>query len=61
MKTPDGLTDEQIFVLSMIRQGMSFDEMCKCGIKAAHLLVDITYLELVGCIRAIPGGRYEII
>ena len=60
-KTPDGLTEEQIFVLSMIRQGMSFDEMCKCGIKAAHLLVDITYLELVGCIRALPGGRYEII
>ena len=59
MKTPDGLTDEQIFVLSMIRQGMSFDEMCKCGIKPAHLLVDITYLELVGCIRALPGGRYE--
>ena len=58
-KLPDGLTDEQIFVLSMIRQGMSFDEMCKCGIKAAHLLVDITYLELVGCIRALPGGRYE--
>ena len=58
-KAPDGLTDEQIFVLSMIRQGMSFDEMCKCGIKAAHLLVDITYLELVGCIRALPGGRYE--
>ena len=58
-KTPDGLTDEQIFVLSMIRQGMSFDEMCKCGIKPAHLLVDITYLELVGCIRALPGGRYE--
>ncbi len=60
-KTPDGLTEEQIFVLSMIRQGMSFDEMCKCGIKAAHLLVDITYLELVGCIRALPGGRYELI
>ena len=58
---PEGLTEEQIYVLSMIRQGMSFDEMCKCGIKAAHLLVDITYLELVGCIRAIPGGRYEII
>lgn len=60
-KTPEGLTEEQIFVLSMIRQGMSFDEMCKCGIKAAHLLVDITYLELVGCIRALPGGRYELI
>ncbi len=60
-KMPDGLTEEQIFVLSMIRQGMSFDEMCKCGIKAAHLLVDITYLELVGCIRALPGGRYELI
>ncbi len=58
---PEGLTEEQIYVLSMIRQGMSFDEMCKCGIKAAHLLVDITYLELVGCIRALPGGRYEII
>ena len=60
-KLPEGLTDEQIFVLSLIRQGMSFDEMCKCGIKAAHLLVDITYLELVGCIRALPGGRYELI
>lgn len=60
-KIPDGLTDEQIFVLSMIRQGMSFDEMCKCGIKAAHLLVDITYLELVGCIRTLPGGRYEVL
>ena len=60
-KLPDGLTEEQVYVLSMIRQGMSFDEMCKCGIKAAHLLVDITYLELVGCIRALPGGRYEII
>lgn len=60
-KLPDGLTEEQIFVLSMIRQGMSFDEMCKCGIKAAHLLVDITYLELVGCIRTLPGGRYELI
>ena len=60
-KMPEGLTDEQQMVLSMIRQGMSFDDMCKCGVKAAHLLVDITYLELVGCIRAIPGGRYEII
>lgn len=60
-KIPDGLTDEQIFVLSMIRQGMSFDEMCKCGIKPAHLLVDITYLELVGCIRTLPGGRYEVL
>ena len=55
------LSEEQAFVLSMVRKGMSFDEMCKSGMEAAHLLVNITYLELIGCIRAVPGGRYEYI
>ncbi|MBO5648913.1 MAG: DNA-processing protein DprA [Clostridia bacterium] len=53
--------DEQEAVLTMIREGLNFDEMCRGGLTSPRLMVALTCLELAGKIRAVPGGRYEIV
>lgn len=60
---PSGLSCAAATVLSAFQNRVELTDVLseRAGVKGSELIVALSELELMGCIRAVPVGRYELL
>lgn len=56
---PSTLSDEERAVYEALTSPMTSDELSRAGLDPSVVLAALTTLEIRGCVRGLPGGRYE--
>ena len=56
---PSTLSDEERAVYQALTSPMTSDELSRAGLDPSVVLAALTTLEIRGCVRPLPGGRYE--
>lgn len=52
-------SDEERAVYEALDTPLTSDELSRSGLDPAEVLAALTMLEIRGCVRTLPGGRYE--
>jgi len=55
------VAEKQIYTFLSENGSLSSDELAQMGLKIDDILSALTLLEIYGLIKAVPGGKYEII
>ena len=60
---PPGLSCAAATVLSAFQNRVELTDVLseRAGVKGSELIIALSELELMGCIRAVPVGRYELL